>query len=83
MGPVIIEVASVSDSGVMALPKRVREAIGMRGAGRVVFFVNAKAGRAVMVPEAACPIPGAGLLRGRGGGGPPPSGRPRSRPSDI
>ena len=55
--PVIVEVASVSPSGVMALPKRVREALGMKGGGRVVFFVNPATQRAVVIHESGCKAP--------------------------
>ena len=53
MDPMIVEVASVSASGVMALPKRVRNALGMKGGGRVVFFADTEHHRAVVMPEAA------------------------------
>jgi bifunctional DNA-binding transcriptional regulator/antitoxin component of YhaV-PrlF toxin-antitoxin module len=54
---VIVEVASVSSSGVMALPKRIREAIGLKGSGRVVFFANRETRCVVVVHEARCRVP--------------------------
>lgn len=57
MGPIVVEVASVAESGTMSLPKRIREALGMRDGGRVVFFANPKTRTATVVFEAACPVP--------------------------
>jgi bifunctional DNA-binding transcriptional regulator/antitoxin component of YhaV-PrlF toxin-antitoxin module len=57
MGSVIVEVASVSDSGFMALPIRVREALGMKGGGREVFFVDPGTKRALAIHEARRRVP--------------------------
>jgi len=44
-------VATVSAKGLMHLPNSVRTGLGLKEGGRIVFFVDSKSRRAILVPE--------------------------------
>ena len=49
---VIVEFASVSSSGVLELPMRIREILGVNSGARVVLFADPETKRVVLVREA-------------------------------